>query len=104
MRSVKPPGKVQGQDVTIDVQYRDGRAVGARWPMNVLSAGQGQVKVWTLSVSGTEILTIGGQAVEAYRTDLVGGAAPLTLWGTTPAPYRLIKIGVAGQPVEFVRV
>ncbi|HLB54451.1 MAG TPA: pitrilysin family protein [Gemmatimonadales bacterium] len=147
MRSVKQTGKVQGQDVTIDVQYRDGRAVGtartpdprtreiqsvtidtalvtgtiddnaiqalvpalrwapgARWTMNVLSAGQGQIKVWTLSVSGTEILTIGGQAVEVYRTDLAGGAAPLTLWVTTQAPYRLIKIGVAGQPVEFVRV
>ena len=146
MRSIKQSGKVQGQEVAIDVQYQGGRAKGsattpdpatrqmksvtidtalvagtlddnavqalipalpwapgAKWTFNVLSAGQNQIKTWTLAVSGKESVTLGGEAVEAYRADLAGGDAPLILWVSTAAPHRLVKIGIAGQPVEFIR-
>lgn len=147
MRSVKQTGKVQGQDVSIDVKYQNGRATGtartpdpatrqlksvtldtaiapgtlddnaiqalipafrwapnAKWTFNVMSAGQGEIKAWTLAVSGTETITVAGKPVEAYRAELSGGASPLTLWVTTQGPHQLVKIGIAGQPVEFVRV
>jgi zinc protease len=146
MRSVKQTGKVQGQDVAIDVKYQNGRATGtartpdpatrqlksvtidtaiaagtiddnaiqalipafrwapnAKWSFSVMSAGQGEIKTWTLTVAGTETVTIGGKPVEAYRAELSGGASPLTLWVTTQRPNQLVKIGIAGQPVEFVR-
>jgi zinc protease len=146
MKSVKQSGKVQGQDVSIDVKYQNGRATGsaktpdaatrqiksvtidtvmaagtlddnaiqalipafrwapnAKWTFNVMSAGQGETKVWTLAVASTETITVGGKPVETYRAELSGGTSPLTLWVTTQAPHQLMKIGIAGQPIEFVR-
>lgn len=79
-------------------------APGARWTMSVLSAGQGTVKPWTLAVSGTDSVTIAGKAIEAYRAELVGPDAPLTFWVSTAAPHLLLKIALAGQPLEFLRV
>ena len=72
--------------------------------MNVLSAGQGEIKPWTLSVTGTETVKVGTQSVEAYRAELSGGPSPVTLWVSTAAPHLLVKLGIAGQPVEFIRV
>jgi zinc protease len=77
---------------------------GAKWTINVLSAGQAEIKPWTLAVSGTESVTVGGRPVEAYRTELTGPPAPLTFWVSTAAPHLLLKIAIAGAPVDFVRV
>jgi zinc protease len=147
MRSVKQTGKVQGQDVSIDVTYQNGRAVGtakapdpatgtikavaidtaaapgmiddnavqallpalpwssgATWTFRVMSAGQGEIRTWTLAVSAIERVTVGTDSVEAYRAELSGGSSPLTLWVSTASPHQLIKIGIPGQPIEFVRV
>lgn len=144
---VKQTGKVQGQEVSIDVKYENGRAIGtartpvppagqlkavaidttlapgtvddnaiqallpafrwapgARWTFNVMSAGQGEIKAWTLAVAATETIPVGRDSVAAYRAELSGGSTPLTLWVTTARPHQLVKIGIAGQPVEFVRV
>jgi zinc protease len=76
----------------------------ATWTFNVLSAGQGELKPWTLKVTGTEPVKLGEQSVEAFRAELSGGPAPLVLWVSTGAPHRLLKLSIAGQPVEFVRV
>jgi hypothetical protein len=147
MKRVQQTGKVQGQDVTVDVTYSGGRAKGtattpdpqtqqvkqvtidtmvtegtiddnavqallpalkwkpgAKWTINVLSAGQAEIKPWTLAVSGTESVTVAGNAVEAYRTELTGPPAPLTFWVSTAAPHLLLKIAIAGAPVDIVRV
>jgi zinc protease len=79
-------------------------ASGAKWTFNVLSAGQGEIKPWTLTVTGTEQVTVGTGQVEAYKAELAGPSAPLTLWVSTAAPHQLLKIAIAGQPVEFSRV
>ena len=146
MRSLKQTGKVQGQDVAIDVSYEGGRAKGtaktpgpdrqlktvtldttfaagtlddnavqallpalhwapgAKWTMSVLSAGQGEIKPWTLRVTGTEQVKLGSRSVEAYRAELSGSTSPLQLWVSSVAPYQLLKVALVGQPVEFLRV
>ena len=78
-------------------------APGAKWTMNVLGASEGAVKPWTLAVTGTESVTLGGQAIDAYHAELTGGPATLNFWISTAAPHRLLKITVAGQPLEFLR-
>ena len=75
-----------------------------KWTFNVLSAGQGEIKPWILAVSGVEAVTIGGTPVEAFKAELNGPSAPLTLWVSTAKPHTLLKIAIAGQPLEFVRV
>jgi len=77
---------------------------GAKWTMNVMSASQGEIKPWTLAVVGTDSVKLGTVSVEAYRAELSGGDAPLVLWISTGKPHRLVKIAVAGQPVEFLLV
>lgn len=77
---------------------------GAKWTMNVMSAGQAEIKPWTLAVAGTDSVKLGTTTLEAYRAELSGGDAPLVLWVTTAKPHRLVKIAVAGQPVEFLLV
>jgi len=77
---------------------------GAKWTVNVMSAGQAEIKPWTLTVVGTDSVKLGAAAVDAYRAELSGGDAPLVLWVSTAKPHRLVKIAVAGQPVEFLLV
>lgn len=79
-------------------------APGAKWTFNVLSAGQGEIKPWTLAVTGTEQVTVGTRQVEAYKAELSGPSAPLILWVSTAKPHLLLKIAIAGQPLEFTRV
>ncbi|HSE52047.1 MAG TPA: insulinase family protein [Gemmatimonadales bacterium] len=79
-------------------------APGAKWTFNVLSAGQGEIKPWTLAVTGTEQVTVGTGQVEAYKAELSGPSAPLIVWVSTAAPHLLLKIAIAGQPLEFTRV
>jgi zinc protease len=79
-------------------------APGAKWTFNVLSAGQGGIKPWTLAVTGTEQVTVGTGQVEAYKAELSGPSAPLTIWVSTAAPHLLLKLAIAGQPLEFIRV
>jgi len=79
-------------------------APGAKWTFNVLSAGQGEIKPWTLAVTGTEQVTVGTGQVEAYKAELSGPSAPLVLWVSTAKPHLLLKIAIAGQPLEFTRV
>jgi zinc protease len=117
--STPDPATRQVKSVTIDTALAEGTiddnavqalvpalrwAPGAKWTVNVLSAGQGEIKPWTLNVTGTEPVKLGAQTIEAYRAELNGGPAPVILWVSTAAPHRLLKLGIAGQPVEFVRV
>jgi zinc protease len=76
---------------------------GAKWTMNVLSAGQGEVKPWTLAVSAADSVVIAGKPVHAYRAELTGPESPITFWVSTDAPHLLLKIAVAGQPLEMLR-
>ncbi len=113
------PQTRQVKKVTIDTVVVDGTVddnavqallpalkwkAGAKWTINVLSAGQAEIKPWTMAVTGTEMVTVGGKPVEAYRTDLTGPPAPLTFWVSTAAPHLLLKIAIAGAPVDIVRV
>jgi zinc protease len=77
---------------------------GAKWTMNVLSAGQAEVKPWTLVVAAADSVMIGGKPVHAYRAELTGPESPITFWVSTDAPHLLLKIAVAGQPLEMLRV
>lgn len=79
-------------------------APGARWTVNVLSAGQAEIKPWTLSVAGTETVPVAGKPVEAFRAELAGPPVPLVFWVSTASPHVLLKIAITGQPLEFNRV
>jgi zinc protease len=79
-------------------------APGATFDLNVLSAGSGTIKTVTLTVTGAEQVTLPSGAVEAFRVEMAGGDAPVTLFVTTAAPHHVVKVAPAGAPIEIVLV
>jgi len=79
-------------------------APGATWTVPVFASGQGEMRQVTVTVTGTESVTVPAGTFEAYRVELTGGSSPVTIFVTTAAPHHVVKIAPAGQPVEFVLV
>ena len=145
VRKIAQSGKVQGQDMKIDVAVSDGHASGtattpgpqgmrevtvdtdvpagiiddngltallpalpwsadASWSFPVLSSGEGTVKTYTVKVTGTESVTVPAGTVETYKVEMTGGQQPVTMYISTAAPHAVMKITVAGAPIEIVRV
>jgi zinc protease len=143
-RTVTQAGKMQGQDMKIDVAIANGRASGtattpgpqgmktvtvdtevpsgiiddngltalipalpwaadASWTFPVLSSGDGTVKTYTMKVTGTESVTVPAGTFETYAVSMSGGQQPVTMYITTAAPHQLVKLTVAGAPIEVVR-
>jgi hypothetical protein len=76
-------------------------APGARHTFNTFSS-RGTVRPVTLTVAGTEQVTVPAGTFETYRVEQTGGEAPLTYYITTAAPHRIVRITFAGQPIEMV--
>lgn len=79
-------------------------APGASFTVPVFGSGSGEVRQVTVRVAGTESVTVPAGTFEAYRVEVEGGPAPVTLFVTTAAPHHVVKIAPTGQPVEFVLV
>lgn len=77
---------------------------GTRWSFPVFNAAEASESTLTLAVTTTESLTVPAGTFEAYRADLTGGEAPFTIWVSTSAPHRILKVALVGQPIEFVLV
>lgn len=75
---------------------------GASFTLPVFLSGKGYEQSLTLTVKGTETLTVPAGTFEVYRVDLSGGQAPVAMYVTTDAPRRLVKIAPQGTPLEFV--
>ncbi len=76
-------------------------ADGAKISLSVFSTGKGLVEPVTLTVGAKENLTVPAGTFEAWRVE-VAQEQPISIWITTAAPHRLIKLALAGAPLEFV--
>jgi predicted Zn-dependent peptidase len=76
----------------------------AKFTVSSYDAATNSVRPVTLSVGGTEDVTVPAGTFPAYRVLMSGQSQPLTLYITTAAPHRVVKMAPAGQPVEFVLV
>jgi hypothetical protein len=77
-------------------------APGATFTLDVFASGQGTLTRQTLTVAGTESVTVPAGTFQAYRVEVTGGQQPVTMFVTTAAPHRLVKLSPAGAPVELV--
>ena len=77
-------------------------APGASFTIPIFLSGKGYEQSITLTVKGTEKLTVPAGTFDVYRVDLSGGQAPVAMYVTTEAPRRLVKIAPQGTPLEFV--
>ena len=76
----------------------------AKFSVSAFDASSGTTKQMTLSVAGTESVTVPAGTFPVYRVEVTGQDQPMTLFVTTAAPYRIVKMALAGTPVEFVLV
>ena len=75
-------------------------APGAKHVLSSFSAGKGTVTPITLTVTGTEQVTVPAGTFEAYRVEQTGGETPVTFFLAAAAPHRLLKLSTG--PVELV--
>ena len=76
-------------------------AAGARWSAPVFASGQGASTQMTLAVTGEESVTVPAGTFAVYRAELSGGPQPVTFYVTKAAPFRLVKVAIAGTPIEM---
>lgn len=77
-------------------------ASGVSFTLPVFLSGKGYEQSVTLTVKGTEKLTVPAGTFDVYRVDLSGGQAPVAMYVTTDTAHRLVKIAPQGTPLEFV--
>jgi zinc protease len=76
----------------------------ARHTVSLFDASKNTSMAATLAVTGSEQVTVPAGTFAAYKVSLTGTEAPRTMWITTAAPHRLLKVAIAGAPVELVLV
>ena len=74
-------------------------AVGQTVTASVFASGQGTMQVISLKVSAIESVTVPAGTFEAFKVDMSGGQAPVTMWVSTAAPRRILKIAPTGAPI-----
>jgi zinc protease len=117
--STVKPGPTGMETVTVDTAIAPGvlddNMIGALVPalnwtptakftVSSFDAVSKSVRPITLSVAGTESITVPAGTFPVYRVDLTGQQQPLTLYVTTASPHRVVKMAPAGRPIEFVLV
>lgn len=78
---------------------------GKTFTVTTFAAGQGVEHVLTLKIGPPESITVPAGTFEAFKVDLSGGQAPVTMWVTVAAPRRIVKIAPVGAPlvIELVK-
>jgi hypothetical protein len=77
-------------------------AAGTTRTVSAFSSGRNAVTPLTLTVSGTESVTVPAGTFQTYRVDQTGGEAPTSYFVTTAAPYRVVRVLTQGGQVELV--
>lgn len=66
----------------------------------VISSGKGTIEPFTASVSGKRTTTVPAGTFETWRVSLVGLKYALDADVTTAPPYRVVRFGPRGMPME----
>jgi len=77
-------------------------AADAKFTLNVFSSGKGTVEPFTLTVVGSEAVTVPAGKFETWKVEQKGGEAPATLFISKDAAHRVVKIAPVGQPIELL--
>jgi len=75
-----------------------------RWTIPVFASGQNRVRTLTLTVRAVGTVTVPAGSFQAYMADLEGDEQKVTFYVSVDPPHRLLRLTVAGTPLEFVAV
>jgi len=73
----------------------------AKFTINVFSPGKGTVSPVTLSVVGSESVTVPAGTFDTWKIEQKGGEGSVMLFVAKNAEQRLVKIAPVGQPIEL---
>ena len=73
---------------------------GRSFQVPVFASGQGTSTVMTVTVSGSESVTVPAGTFDAWKVEVSGGQVPVTFWVSRSTP-RVVKMGFAGAPMAF---
>ena len=73
---------------------------GRTQPVTVFSSTRGAVVPLTLTVAGPESVTVPAGTFQTFRVEQTGGDQPITYFVTNAAPYRVVRILIAGGQLE----
>lgn len=76
-------------------------APGAKFAVQMFQSGKGATVPVQLAVTGEESVTVPAGTFDAWKVDYTGAEQAVTFWIQKAAPYRLVKLGFTGQPVEI---
>ena len=79
-------------------------ATGAKFTVPVFMSGKGTTGAIAISVTAEESVKVPAGTFDAYKAELSGGDAPITIWVEKADAHRLLKLALVGQPIEFQRV
>jgi predicted Zn-dependent peptidase len=75
-------------------------SAGAKYSFTAFQSGKGTALPVTLAVTGEESVVVPAGTFAAWKVDLTGGEQTTSFWIEKAAPYRVVKIAVAGAPIE----
>jgi zinc protease len=79
-------------------------APNLRWTIPVFASGQNRVRTLTLTVRAVGTVSVPAGSFQAYMADLEGDEQKVTFYVSVDPPRRLLRLTVAGTPLEFVAV
>jgi hypothetical protein len=79
-------------------------APNVRWTIPIFASGQNRVRTLTLTVRAVGTVSVPAGSFQAYMADLEGEDQKVTFYISVDPPHRLLRLTVAGTPLEFVAV
>ena len=78
------------------IAWREGISVS----IPVLASGKGTIESYVATVSGRQTTTVPAGTFETWRVTLAGPSYAIEADVTTSAPYRVVRFGPRGMPME----
>jgi len=76
-------------------------AAGAKFSVPVFQSGKGTTVNISIAVTGDESVKVLAGTFDAWKADVLGGDAPITIWIEKGGAHRLLKLSITGSPIEF---
>ena len=98
-----PPGTIDDNMISIVMPTLKWKS-GSSFKIAIFQSSKNAVTVATVSVTGEESVKVPAGTFDAWKVDIAGLDAPITVWIEKAGEHRMLKQVLVGTPVEIQRV
>ena len=98
-----PPGTIDDNMISVIMPTLKWKS-GASFKIAIFQSSKNAVSVATVSVTGEESVKVPAGTFDAWKVDIAGLDAPITVWIEKAGDHRMLKQVLVGTPVEIQRV